>query len=192
MNETFRLRAARREDARVIAGLYRISSDGVADYIWTLLAEPGDSPLDVGERRYAREGTPFSYENCTLAEAGDGVVGMLVAFPMDPEPAAPDPDEDPVLAPFSRLEQPGSYYVCGVAVVEAWRGKGLGTRLMALAHDEARARGHGEVSLIVFEQNEGALRLYRRLGYREVAREKVVPHPLIHYTGDALLMVADV
>lgn len=45
---------------------------------------------------------------------------------------------------------------------------------------------------IAFEQNEGSVRLYRRPGYRVARRAPVVPHPLIHYTGDALLMVADV
>jgi len=45
------------------------------------------------------------------------------------------------------------------------------------------------MSLVVFEQNRDALRLYQRHGYREVARESIVPHPLIRLTGDALLMV---
>lgn len=45
---------------------------------------------------------------------------------------------------------------------------------------------------MVFEQNAGAKRLYERHGFREVARRPVVPHESIRYTGDALLMVADV
>ena len=60
---------------------------------------------------------------------------------------------------------------------------------MALAEQQAKQRGFEKLSLIVFEQNEGAKRLYDRLGYHEVARESVVPHELIHYSGDALLMV---
>jgi ribosomal protein S18 acetylase RimI-like enzyme len=181
------IRPARREDARTIAALYRISSDGVADYIWTLLAEPGEDLLEVGQRRYAREGTPFSYENCTIVETDGEIAGMLVAFPMHV-----DPDEvetDPVLAPYSALEEDDSYYVCGVALFPPHRGLGLGTRLMALAEEQADARGLSKLSLIVFEANDGAKRLYERLGYRETARARIVPHPLIHYTGDALLMV---
>ena len=41
-------------DSRTIAELFRHSSGGVADYIWQQVAEPGESLLDVGERRYAR------------------------------------------------------------------------------------------------------------------------------------------
>ncbi len=60
---------------------------------------------------------------------------------------------------------------------------------MALAEQHARERRLNKLSLIVFEQNDGAKRLYERLGYQVVAREPVVPHPLIHHTGNALLMV---
>jgi ribosomal protein S18 acetylase RimI-like enzyme len=182
---------ARRADARTIARLYQISADGVADYIWTTLAEPGEDPLDVGARRYAREGTAFSYENCTLAKVGDAVAGMLVAFPMHVDPAASAEDAtDPVLAPYARLEEDDSYYVCGVALFPEFRGRGLGRRLMLLAEEHARARGYRKLSLIVFQGNAVARGLYERLGYREVMRAAIVPHPLIHHAeGDALLMV---
>ena len=53
-------------------------------------------------------------------------------------------------------------------------------------------KAYSKVSLIVFEQNSGAFRLYKKAGYREVNREPVSPHPLIHYTGDAILMVKEI
>jgi ribosomal protein S18 acetylase RimI-like enzyme len=178
---------ATKAQCRQIAELYSISSDGVADYIWMTLAAPGEEILDVGTRRYQREESVFSYRNCTVAMADGRVIGMLVAFPMSVDP---DYEEaDPVLAPYSRLEEDDSYYVCGVAVYPQWRGRGIGQRFMALAEQHARERRLDKLSLIVFEQNEGAKRLYDRLGYQVVARESVVPHPLIHHTGDALLMV---
>ena len=183
------VRPARKQDCAAIAALYSISSDGVADYIWTRLAAAGQDILDVGRQRYEREGTAFSYENCTIVEVNGAVAGMLVAFPMHVDPEAEE--SDPVLAPYSRLEEDNSYYVCGVALFPEFRGLGLGTRLMALAEQHAREQGFGKLSLIVFEKNEGAMRLYDRLGYREVAREAIVPHPLIHYTGDAVLMVRE-
>ena len=76
-----------------------------------------------------------------------------------------------------------------MAVEAAHRGQGIGTQLLAEAERSARALGFRKLSLIVFEQNEGAKRLYERHGYVEKRRHPVVPHPLIHYTGDALLMV---
>jgi ribosomal protein S18 acetylase RimI-like enzyme len=57
------------------------------------------------------------------------------------------------------------------------------------AERSGRALGFNKLSLIVFEQNAAAKRLYDRSGYVEKRRHAVVPHPLIHYTGDAILMV---
>jgi len=182
-------RPARKPDCRTIASLYSISSDGVCDYIWTTMAKPGEDIVDVGQRRYEREEGLFSFRNCTVAELNGEIIGMLVAFPMHVEPDATEKVVDPVLAPYSALEEDNSYYICGMALFPPYRGLGVGSSFLALAESHARARKLAKLSLIVFEQNEGAKRLYLRNGYVEVARHPVVPHPLIRYTGDALLMV---
>jgi ribosomal protein S18 acetylase RimI-like enzyme len=182
---------AQKSDCRTIASLYSISSDGVADYIWKKLAQPGEDLLDVGQRRYERENSLFSYQNCTLATLGENIAGMIVAFPMFVDETA-EPEEDPVLAPYSKLEENNSYYICGVAVFPEYRNRGIGTQLMKLAETHAVTKGLDKLSLIVFEQNVGAKRLYDRLGYREIAREPIFPHPLIHHSGDAILMVKNV
>jgi len=188
MSTEVQFRPARKQDSGDIAKLFAISSDGVANYVWSTLAEPGEYPFDVGRRRYEREDTLFSYRNCTIAEVNGAIAGMLVAFPMQVDPDA-EPETDPVLAPFSKLEEDNSYYICGVALFERFRGNGIGSRFMQLAEEKAKALGLEKSSLIVFEQNQGATRLYERLGYKETARAKVVPHPLIHFDGDAILMV---
>jgi ribosomal protein S18 acetylase RimI-like enzyme len=186
-SNAFHLRPALKSECRRIAELYRVSSDGVADYIWTKSAAPGEDILDIGRRRYEREGIPFSYQNCKLVELNDAVVGMLVAFPMRVDPNYKE--SDPVLLPYSVLEEDNSYYICGMAVDEAHRGKGMGKMLLDEAERTARSLGFRKLSLIVFEQNVGARRLYERSGYTVTMRHAVVPHPLIHFTGDALLMV---
>ena len=200
--EKTRFRPAVKADCRQIAALYRISSDGVADYIWSKLSNEDDDCLSVGEQRYAREDSDFSYRNCTIIEKVEkaenaksvendqAVIGMLVAFPMhvDTDSQAQDNNIDPVLAPYSKLELNNSYYICGMALILEYRGKGIGTRLLALAEQHALAKGFKQMSLIVFEQNQAALALYQRHGYEELMREAIYPHPLIHFTGDALLM----
>lgn len=185
------LRPARREDARAIAELYRYSSGGVADYVWQSLAEPGEDPLDVGARRYARESTAFSYENCLVAEDGGEVLGMVNAFAMrEPSEPAQVAAEDPVLRPYAELEAVPSLYISGIALQPAFRNRGIGTRMMRAMHERARREGLPRVSLIAFAENTASVRLYQRLGYAVVDRRAVVPHPLIRYSGEAWLMVA--
>lgn len=183
------LRRARPDDVPAIAALFRLSSGGVADYVWRSLAAPGEDPLEVGIRRYARRGADFSYENCLVADDDGAVVGMINAFALraSGEPAG---EEDPVLRPYAELEAPDSLYVSGIALLPPYRGQGLGTRMMVAMRERARAEGLKQLSLIAFAENAASVRLYERLGYRIVDRRAVVPHPLIQYRGDAVLMVA--
>lgn len=54
-----------------------------------------------------------------------------------------------------------------VFVPEELRGHGIGTRLALAAEKLARARGYAVISIGTSVANEGALRLYRRLGFRD-------------------------
>jgi GNAT superfamily N-acetyltransferase len=47
------------------------------------------------------------------------------------------------------------------------RRRGIGTALSEAAERTAHTRGHGQISISASISNEGALRLYRRLGYRD-------------------------
>jgi len=78
-----------------------------------------------------------------------------------------------------------------VAINESQRGKGLGKQLLAQAEIYCVKAGLSKLSLLVFDQNEGAKSLYHRLVYAIKARREVVPHEIFHYSGDVLLMVKD-
>jgi GNAT superfamily N-acetyltransferase len=189
------LRPAMRDDCRRIAELFRVSSDGVADYIWSRLQpdHPGLSPVEIGARRYQRENTAFSYQNCLVAEHRGDVIGMMHAFVIEPdEEPAPAREADPVLRPYAELEQPGSLYISSLAVVACHRRQGLGRRFLAAARERARRIGRPTLSLICLEQNRDARRLYEREGFTIIDGRDVVPHPLIHAAGTALLMAAPV
>jgi ribosomal protein S18 acetylase RimI-like enzyme len=186
-------RPATIEDCYDIARLFKIASGGVAEYTWTTMQAdyPGLSPIEIGERRYASDKTVFSYKNSIVASHDDQVMGVLVTFPIAVEVDEPSETPDPILVPYS-LEAPGSWYICAMAFFEKFRRQGLGTKLLVIAHSQAQERGFNELSLLVFEQNAGAVRLYERNGFKTVGRAAVVPHRLIQYTGDVLLMTAPV
>ena len=180
-------RAAVPADARDIARLFLISSEGTAAYIWSQLAEPGQELLDVGASRYARSGVDFSYENCLIAESEGVVVGMMHSYVMRHDPDA-EPVTDPVLAPYADLEIPDTLYISSLALHEGWRGQGLGVQFLDHARQRAEHLGLIGLSLIDYAANTGALRFYERHGFRIVDSCQITPHPMLGVTGKAYLM----
>ena len=156
-------------------------------------AIPGRESHLIVEHLYSRPETTTAFTNCRVAESEGRVLGCVHAFPMDAigeGPADPlvSPDRFHLFEPFEHLHADGSYYLMALATYPEFRGMGVGRRLLAHAESDAKAKGFRETSLHVFAQNEGAVRLYEALGYRERARHPVVAHPKIRYGGDFLLM----
>jgi ribosomal protein S18 acetylase RimI-like enzyme len=198
LNDSIHIRPAMKHEARSIAKLFLISSDGLAAYVWQRLAAPEELLLAVGARRYARDDIPCSYKNCLVAERGGRIIGMVHAVPIEqdlPDCYIPELPGDPVLQPYKELSacNPGSLFVTGLAVFPPARRQGVGSRLLAAVRERAQSLDLARLSLICFEPNEAACRLYRSHGFEEVARRELVPHPLLHYSaGDALLLAAPV
>ena len=93
-------RPARVSDAHDIARFFQLTSEGMADYIWSKLAAPGEALLSVGASRYAREQGDFSYKNCLMATFEGRVIGMMHSYALRATPDRPV-ETDPVLAPYS-------------------------------------------------------------------------------------------
>lgn len=180
-------RPAIRTDAREIARLFQITSEGASDYIWSQLAEPGEELLDVGARRYARENVDFSYQNCLIAEADGQVIGMMHSYAMRYDPTA-NPSTDPVLAPYNDMEVPDTLYISSLALHDGWRSQGLGVQFLNHAQQRADDMGLKGLSLIDYAENTGARRFYERHGFTIVKTCQIVPHPMIRVTGEAYLM----
>ena len=58
------------------------------------------------------------------------------------------------------------FHIDVLAVVPSSRGMGIGTALMLKAEEKAESAGKRMMSLGVISENDGAIRLYERLGYR--------------------------
>lgn len=75
------------------------------------------------------------------------------------------------IAIFALEERPkDNEFVVDTLVVDTqYRGMGIGTELMAHAEKSAAAMGKGRMTLNVIHENEGAMRLYERIGYRKIS-----------------------
>jgi len=62
------------------------------------------------------------------------------------------------------------YGEIGMMVAAQWRGRGVGSLLLAAAIDWARARGLHKLALSVFPHNHAARALYRKFGFVEEGR----------------------
>jgi ribosomal protein S18 acetylase RimI-like enzyme len=188
------VRPAQEVDTPDLARLTIIATGGISNALYDGLV-PGVPTETLLAWRFSQVGSVKSYQHCWIAQRGPRVIGMVHAYPIDSLADAPtDPrltaDRVAVLAPFTALveEAHGSYYINFVAVYPGGRGGGIGNRLLAQAMSDAQQQGFAEVSLIVFEQNRRAVALYLRLGFEIVSRRPVVPHALVHHSGDLLLM----
>jgi RimJ/RimL family protein N-acetyltransferase len=60
----------------------------------------------------------------------------------------------------------------GMMVARDWRGRGVGSALVAAAIEWGRENGLHKLTLSVFPHNEAAIRLYRKFGFAEEGRRE--------------------
>jgi diaminopimelate decarboxylase len=139
------VRLARASDAQAFLVFWRaIVSDGRF-----VRSERVAHPLRVYRRRFRRP--PTDREAQYLAMENDRVVGHLYV---------------------QRESHPATRHVAtlGIAVAADRRGRGIGTALMAEAHDWARASAVEKFVLSVYPHNTAAITLYRRFGFVDEGR----------------------
>ena len=171
------LRPATQADAADLAELVNLAGEGLPLYLWTKMAQRGETPWDVGRARAIRESGAFSYRNAVIREDDGAVAAVLIGYPLEDEPASADyASMPPMFVPMQELEDmaPGTWYVNVLATYPAFRGRGYGTELLAIAERSAVATRKRGMSLIVADANVGARRLYERCGYREIATRPMI------------------
>lgn len=170
------IREAKASDAAHLVRFINMAADDLPLHFWRGSVGPEGDPWAYGRERAARDTGNFSYRNAWLAEVDGEVAACLLGYPAEAEPGPIDPDMPAVLVPLLELEAmaPGSWYLNVLATYDGFRGKGLGSALLARADEVAKAAGFKKISLIAEDTHLDALRLYAAKGYREVARRPVV------------------
>ncbi len=146
-------------------------------YLWSKLAETGQSPWEIGRQRAQRDSGSFSYLNTVLRLEGDRVAAALIGYPLPDAPEPVDYAELPAMfVPLQELEDlaAGTWYVNVLASYPECRGKGYGTELLSIAEQLAADTARSGLSIIVSDANHGARRLYERCGYTQTAQRAMV------------------
>ena len=184
------VRPATPEDAAACAELIYLPMGRVADFLFGF-DDPAFARL-VLARLLARRANRFSHEFADVAEAEGQVAGLLLGYPehaLAPMQLAMFRQLSVIYGwgqmlrflrrtlPLARLAEAeaGEFCVFSVAVQPRFQGRGIGTLLMHHAETRARLAGLSVCALGVEADNDGARRLYERLGYQVVATVRV-PH----------------
>ncbi|MCG8056372.1 MAG: GNAT family N-acetyltransferase [Candidatus Thiodiazotropha endolucinida] len=126
----------------------------------------------------------LSYEHVIFAEIDKKTVGMSSSFSeqqqrkFSDEPLQRAAKKNAIrlkllrilFSPIWRILETipeGDYYIQGIAIDPEFRGRGIGSLLMDDIESRAKADGFSRLSLDVSAKNEGARRLYKRLGMVE-------------------------
>ena len=134
-----------------------------------------DAPFQI---RAAHDGDrlPLAVLFAAVAEERDGIA---TEPPVDIEARAASWTLDGTLVAVVGDEIVGSLHIelsrhgfgeIGMAVAREWRGRGVGSALLAAAIEWARERGLHKLSLAVFAHNDAAIALYRKFGFVEEGR----------------------
>jgi ribosomal protein S18 acetylase RimI-like enzyme len=167
------LRAAVRADADRLAGLADMASGGLLTCVWAAMGAEGESPVEVGARRIADEEGTLGWRGSVLATLDGAIAGGMITSRIGwvPEPLDPLPA---MLRPMQALKNraPGAYYINCLAVLPAFRRRGVAGALLGEA--ERRAAGAAGLCLVVADRNLAARRLYATRGFAAVAEEPMV------------------
>ena len=136
--------------------------------------------------------SPFSHENCWVAASPSEIVGVVNVFPADlvgKENCLPEgSDRFDLVRPMLELQAWGSMLLNAIAVIDGYRGRGIGERLINWAETCTLKSGLTRLSLHVWADNTHAIRLYKSLGFVELGVAKIASHPRLPHRGGSILM----
>lgn len=144
-----------------------------------------ESLRETMERICAMPDTLYSWRNTLVATVGGAFAGSITSYPgsiyketrertfsiaaeMPGTPRSGEMDDE---------TRPGEYYLDSLAVLPAFRGRGLGEELLLQAMEAGEALGFHTAALIVENGADGLVRLYSRCGFSvdKSARSSVRP-----------------
>lgn len=193
MHEAVTIQPATREDAPLLVSAAAEASGGVWPAMWNAYAGADEDGDAVAVRYLTDRENDLSYRNAVIASSSGGPLGAMICFQESETDNVSSWPPLPkslmaALRPYQELIDPESWFISELCCLPQSRGKGVGSRLLDHAKEQAAARHLPSVTLRVFSENTGAIRLYRRTGFEKVDERPVLPHPDIKMGGDVWLM----
>ena len=160
MRDSIQIRPAQPADVEIAAVLL------YSAYTHTQVTYPLREEHEIGwiahlKHFFRQDNNRFSYQNIQLAEQSSEVVGLVLSFGGRDEARL----NAAVGSWLEREAEDDEWYVDALAVLKKWDRKGIGTRLLQTAEQQARQQRYAKIALNVAQENKQALSLYQRLQY---------------------------
>ncbi|MEM7561912.1 MAG: GNAT family N-acetyltransferase [Pseudomonadota bacterium] len=185
------IRPATLDESLQLAELAQIAGDNIPGFFWKDSQKPGQTLNQAGAELLSSENANFSYRNMQTVWVDNRLAAMMLSYRL---PAAEDNDENPddfpeFVRPMVILEQcvPESFYINMLAAFPEFRGRGAGTALLEASTQLAINAGCNQVTLEVFDNNDGAIKLYQRNGFEIIDQQPMIASEF-HPAGSVLLM----
>ena len=195
----YRIRRARAREAREGAELIYLPMGTIADYLFGM-NDPGRAKR-VLAKLFSKKRTRFSHEFCDFLETRSGIAGALVSYParimsdMNWQLARQLSQilglkgmwqflrRSLPLAGYKEAE-PDEFYIYTLAVKPEFQHEGFGSRLLDHALEKTKQAGLFKCSLGVAINNRGAIRFYKKYGFKIVETIRMPPlQEALQYPG---------
>lgn len=173
MRDSIQIRPAQPDDTEVAAALL------YSAYTHTHVSYPPPEAHESGwierlEHFCRQDDNRFSYQNIQLAVCSSGVVGLELSFGGRDEAQL----NAAIGSWLEREARDDEWYIDALAVFENWGHKGIGTRLLHTAEQQARQHHYPKIALNVAQDNKEASDLYAHQGY--VVTQQTILYQRLH------------
>lgn len=149
---------------------------------------PKDKVISFINHLYIQDISYFSYKFIIVQEIGATLAGIALAYDGKLNTEFQKQWEPSVEAYFGKDEdefesseaQHDEFHIDTLAVVETFRGQGVGSSLLIAAEQIARQQGHHKFSLNVSKENWKAQKLYERHGFVTQSSFHISEHLYYH------------
>lgn len=164
------IRKATKDDSRIVS---RLMFGAMEDIVYKMIGERNsDKGIDFLRYLFEREGNQYSYTNAVVFEGDGKVLGSLIYY----DGAKLNELRQRVLESARELSGCDVFmedetsscelYLDTLSVLEPYRGRGIGRKLLEYAKTDFPSWGKDYLALLVDVENPNAQRLYERVGFR--------------------------
>ncbi len=174
MQDSIHIRPAQPADAKIAAVLLYSAYLHIQE-TYPLRGEHEGGFITRLEHFFSQDDNRFSYQNIQVADHNSEVVGLVLSFGGRDEPRL----NSSIGNWLEREAQDDEWYVDALAVLKNWGRKGIGTRLLQTAEQQARQHHYTEIALHVAQENKAALDLYTHLHYAVTQKTFLYQRPYV-------------